>query len=138
MEKMFEITKGHDPGACFWIQPVRVHSKECFGWDAVEECPEEEISLNEEDVFSFLQYFFRKYFNEYLIYNREREDNSIDSTAGDTLAACFEWYLTHNFYDYHTAERMAADMESYADNLEQSGLECVPEEYLKYYLVALN
>ena len=133
---MFEIIKGHDGGACFWIQPVKVHSQKCFGWDAVEECPEEEISLDEEDVFTFLRYFFEKHFDPSLVYNRERKDDIHGS--GGTMDASFEWYLTHNFYNYESANKMIADIETYANELERTELDCVPEEYLKYYLIAFN
>ena len=39
---MFEILKGHDSGASFWIQPVKVLKDKCIGNNDVTECPEEE------------------------------------------------------------------------------------------------
>ena len=133
----FEIIKGHDGGACFWIQPVKVHARKCFDYDAVEECPEEEISLDEEDVYSFLDYFFRKYFDEYLLYNRERKEDC-SGNPGWPMAPVFEWYLTHNFYTHEKAEKMAADMENYANDLENNGLDAVLEEMKERYLIAFN
>lgn len=129
--------EGHDGGACFWIQPVKVHAEKCFDYDDVEECPEEEVSLGEEDVFSFLDCFFRKHFDESLIYNRERKEDC-SGTPGWPMKPYFEWYLTHNFYTYTTAEQMAAELEQYARDLEDKGPEAVPGELKERYLTAFK
>ena len=136
MDEMFCVFKGHDPGGCFWIQPVRVHASKCFGWEAVEECSEEEISLDETDVYLFLSFIFKKYFDDTLIYNRERKDDLL--LSGKPIDACFEWYLTYNFYTYETAAAMTDEIDAFASRLESEGLDCVPDELLEGYLLILN
>lgn len=126
------IIEGHDGGACFWIQPVKCHSKKCFGWDAVEECEAAEISLDEEDVFGFLKYFFYKYFDENLIYNQQRMADWCD-VEGKCEPAEFEWYLTHNFYTQKSVRLMLADISSVSDQLEKMGIYSVPSEIVENY-----
>ncbi len=132
---MFEILKGHDSGASFWIQPVKVLKDKCIGNNDVTECPEKEISLDEEDVHDFLCYFFRKHFDKTLVYNCQRKE---DCTENAVMKPYFEWYLTHNFYTYETAEKMCRDIEIFADNLERVGLDCIPDGFLKYWLIRFN
>lgn len=126
------IIEGHDGGACFWIQPVKCYSKKCFGWDAVEECEAAEISLDEEDVFGFLKYFFYKYFDENLIYNQQRMADWCD-VEGKCEPAEFEWYLTHNFYTQKSVRLMLADISSVSDQLEKMGIYSVPSEIVENY-----
>lgn len=126
------IIEGHDGGACFWIQPVKCHSKKCFDWDAVEECEAAEISLDEEDVFGFLKYFFIKYFDENLIYNRQRRADWC-GVERKCEPAEFVWYLTHNFYTYKSFRQMLADISSIADQLESMGIHAIPLEITKDY-----
>lgn len=126
------IIEGHDGGACFWIQPVKCHSKKCFGWDAVEECEAAEISLDEEDVFGFLKYFFYKYFNKNLIYNQQRMADWC-GVDGKCEPAEFEWYLTHNFYTQKSVRLMLADISSVSDQLEKMGVYSIPSDIVKNY-----
>lgn len=126
------IIEGHDGGACFWIQPVKCHSKKCFDWDAVEECEAAEISLDEEDIFGFLKYFFYKYFDRNLIYNQQRMADWC-GVEGKCEPAEFEWYLTHNFYTQKSIRRMLADISSIADQLENTGIHTIPSEITENY-----
>ena len=124
------VIQGHDSGAAFWIQPVKCHSDKNFDWDTVEECSEEEVSLDEGDVEGFLAFFFRKYFDDSLIYNRER----MDDYTRKPMDAIFEWYLTHNFYTYDTMSNMLNEIEQYACLIEQEGIHCLPPALLKDWI----
>ena len=126
------IIDGHDGGSCFWIMPVQCHSTVCFGWDSVEECKAGEISVDEDDVFGFLKYFFFKYFDENLIYNQQRRADW-GPAAGICEPAVFEWYLTHNFYTYAQCRKMLSEIAATADLLEHGGLHSVSEEITKDY-----
>lgn len=121
------IQKGHDPGACFWIMPVKCHSTECFGWESVEECKSAEISLDEFDVDGFLSYFFKRHFDATLIYNQQRHDD-VHGVKDLCFPAEFEWYLTYNFYTYDGIQAMIEDIRQVMDAIECGGLEEAPLE----------
>ena len=124
------IQKGHDPGACFWIMPVRCHSTKCFGWESVEECTSAEISLDEFDVDGFLVYFFKGHFETTLIYNQQRHDD-VHGIKDLCFPAEFEWYLTHNFYSYDAVRDMLNDIRLVMDAMKCEGLDAVPPELSK-------
>ena len=131
------ILEGHDGGSCFWIMPVKCHSKSCFGWDSVEECKAGEISLDEEDIWKYLKYFFCKYFDENLIYNRQRKADWC-GIEGVCEPPEFEWYLTHNFYTYAHFRQMLSEISHAADLLETSGFDSIPSEITKDFQASLS
>ena len=100
------IVEGHDSGSYFWIMPVKP-SKEAF-W-GVEEYQKEEISIEEDDVFTFLYYFLNKYFDDSFPYEGIRSEY-----CGNR----FEWNLEYNLYSYKTMHIMLQDIEECADLLE--------------------
>lgn len=126
------IIEGHDGGSCFWIQPVKCHSKECFGWDAVEKCSAVEISLDEGDVSGFFKYFFYQSFDRNLVYNQQRKADWC-GVEGKCEPAQFEWYLTHNFYTQKSIRLMLADISNVADKLEQRRSDSIPSQIIENY-----
>lgn len=89
-----EIKENHDSGGYFWIRPVKIEHVSKITWDNVEEL-NEEISIEEGDVDCFLAYFFYKYFDGELFYNKNRFE-------GEEYIKGFQWYLTFNFFTYET------------------------------------
>ena len=55
------IVEGHDGSSYFWIMPVRHIAVSDDNWNGIEECREQEISIEEDDIGEFLYYFLDKY-----------------------------------------------------------------------------
>jgi len=110
MSNYIEIQEGHNPLAYFWIRPVNVvmHKKK-QGHSVMEY--DEEISILEEDIDRFLEYFFEQYFEPELLYNARRYQNG-------NYVKGFEWYLTDNFYTYECMDIMLGEIEVMAELLE--------------------
>ncbi len=122
MEKWprLDIEEGHNPGACFWIQPVRLaksnesdtdddgHGNKIF-LGVVEHCCQE-VSIDEFAVEMFLWSLLKKYYDEFLSVQYRDKD------SGD-FSPDFEWYLTHNVYTYGTVRKMIAEIKERATNL---------------------
>lgn len=111
MKFEIEIIEGHDSSSYFWIRPVTIKLGEKIRDDDVTEL-EEEISIEEDDVESFLAYFFRKHFDNELIYNKRRYDDCEGFIDG------FEWFLTYNFFTYEDIRAMAEDINKTAELLK--------------------
>lgn len=118
------IVEGHDYSSYFWIMPV-MPSKEAIL--KMKECQEEEISIEENDIYDFLYYFLKKYFDPSFPYDKSRSD------FGEIV---FEWNLEYNLYSYDTMNKMLNEIEECAelldsdfDNPRLSGL----KEYFKWY-----
>lgn len=125
--RFLSIIEGHDPGACFWIQPVKCHSDRCFDWESVEECSTAEISLDEYEVDGLLKHFFFQFFDATLIYNQQRKAEWSRS-GRECEPASFEWNLTHNFYTYASMRQMIAEIAHVADLLESDEVYSIPAE----------
>lgn len=100
------IVEGHDSSSYFWIMPVKPSKEARFG---MEEYRKEEISIEEDDVFTFLYYFLNKYFDDTFPYEEIRPDY-----CGNR----FEWNLEYNVYSYETMRIMLQDIEECIDLLE--------------------
>lgn len=111
MEYQIEIKEGHDTSSYFWFRPVILKESEKLSDDGVIEL-EEEFSIEEGDVECFLSYFFYKYFDENLSYNKRRYEWGMGYISG------FEWYLTYNFFTYDTLKEMVKEIEETAALLE--------------------
>lgn len=126
-----EIIEGHDPSSYFWFRPVQILRPDQITWDEVRELPDE-FSIEEGDVACFLSYFFHKYFDRDLLYNKNRYE------SGEFIDRGFEWYLTHNFYTYETARQMCEEIVRTADLLDKDyddpALDEVKKEFSIYYL----
>ena len=105
-----KIKEGHDPSSYFWFRPVIVKKKEKILWSDVQEL-DDEFSIEENDIYCFLSYFFLKYFDRNLYFNQHRFEY-----AG--YIEGFEWNLTTNFYTYDCINKMLDDIESAAEMLK--------------------
>ena len=118
-----EIEEGHNQGACFWIQPVRLaneneadtndDNKGNHIFMGVVEHKCQEISIDEYAVELFLWSTLKKYYDEFLSV-QYRNKNSLDFTPN------FEWYLTHNVYTYETVKKMIAELRETAKHLRKN------------------
>lgn len=126
-----EIAEGHDPSSCFWFRPVLVEKDSKIMWEDITVL-EEVFSIEEGIVECFLDYFIRKYFDEMLIYNRERFE------SGEGYVRRFEWYLTHNFYTYASLEKMCEEILEIAELLDTDyddvRLNCVKKNFSIFYM----
>ena len=118
-----EIEEGHNSGACFWVQPVRLAEKgepdtnddgngNKIFLGIVEHCCQE-ISLDEYAVELFLWSLLTKHYDEFLSVQYRDKDS-------EDFSPCFEWYLTHNVYSYGTVREMIAEMRNTAINLRKT------------------
>ena len=119
-----EIVEGHNSSDYFWIRPfLFTGTKESFDMTALPD----EISIQEDIVSGFLEYFFRKYYDNSLWYNPAVEP---DHEYEDD----FQWYLTYNFYTYETINKMCDEIQEMADLLEKDD----PDEQQKEYIRILR
>ncbi len=101
------ICEGRGDGGAFSILPVALSPSEPRGMKMLHQ---EEISIYEDDLFTFLFYFLDQYFDDSFPYETLR-----DPWEGPR----FEWYSDYNLYTYDTVRRMLLDVEKCADLLEQ-------------------
>ena len=124
-----EIQEGHNGSSYFWFRPVIFKRHDKVGYDDVVEL-EDEFSIEEENIGCFLSYFFFKYYDAELIYNKKRYD------------ACdeFEWYLTHNFFTYDSLYKMVDEILIVADMLEKDynnpKLNDIKKRFSIYYMTS--
>jgi len=133
MSEKFEIKiiEGHNYSSYFWFKPVIIAREDKVEYDDVTEL-EEEFSIEEGDVECFLYYFFAKFFDKELPFNKNRYE------LGEYIENTFEWYLTYNFYTYETAEAMIKEILETAHLLEtdynNSSLEELKKDFSIYYM----
>ena len=111
MNRIIEIKEGNDPSSYFDFTPVIIEKTSKITEDDTKYL-EEKFVIEEGDIECFLFYFLKKYFDEDLLYNRERYDE-----CGGYIRH-FEWYLTDNFYTYETLEKMCDEILDVARLLE--------------------
>ncbi len=120
-KKEIGIVDGHDPSSYFWIQPVRVIDySDTTEIDNVAEMNSVEISIEEDDVASYLLSFLYKYFDDELEANKKRvDDRWVDENGNEqaTYHEGFEWYLTHNFYTFDSVRKLLQDIRDTIDAL---------------------
>lgn len=107
--RQIPIVEGHDGGSCFWIMPVRHVEASDDNWYGIEECCEQEISIEEDGIGEFLYFFLEKYFDPDYPYGEAR-----DQYCGSG----FEWNLEYNIYTYERIRKMLDDIERCAGLLE--------------------
>ena len=127
-EEAFEIKKGHDSGAYYWIQPVSVNEKTGDEDQKVDEYEEAEISIKNVFFEYFLLNIMKKYYDSNLIYNQQR---SIDSVIESNEV--FEYCIVHNFYTYTCMKKMLKEYEDLIDLLETDDTELIKELYKKNF-----
>lgn len=132
MSFKINIIEGHDPSSYFWFRPVKIHNVEKIMWTDVEEL-KEEFSIEEEDIYCFLSFFFFKYFDKEYIYNKNRYDGDFCNYIEG-----FEWNLTHNFFSYETLEKMLCEIEMVTKLLKKDymneKLKPIKERFSIYYM----
>jgi len=108
------MKEGHDGGAYFWVMPVKiVDDGTGNNWNrCILEHTQEEFSIDEDVVESFLWYFLVKHYNQNLslAYRKLDSDDYIDEN--------FEWNLEHNVYTYDGLKEMLLDIRETSALLE--------------------
>ena len=104
-DDQIRIVEGHDNSSYFWINPVRHTAVTEDNWHGVENFLEEEISVEEDDVFYYLYYFLNKYFDKDYPYGEARPPY---------CGTKFEWSLEYNIYTYETVRTMLDEIEECA------------------------
>ena len=106
-KKMIEIKKGHDSSSYFWIMPVKVKdiNKNTNNMDNIDECRDLEISIEEEDINSFLRPILLEIFNDDLDVNKKRKIDIVHYINPEADST-FEWYLTYNFFTLEDIEKI--------------------------------
>lgn len=103
----FYIVEGHDSGAAFWINPVRINEKE----NKIIENTDEEISIDEDIVENCLFCFLNKNFNKPLSLKYRKIDGC------DYFYDGFEDHLIYNIYTCEDLKSMLADIKVFSDLL---------------------
>lgn len=117
-----EILWGHDTSSYFWIRPVESFKADYYNPEV--NYAEDEISVEEGYVYSFLYYFLNKYYDAALPFHQERE-----------YGECFEWYLTDNFYTYPVLEQMIAEIKEKSRMLAEDYDNPALNEMKKFYTI---
>ena len=129
MNHNIEIIEGTEQSSYFYFTPVIVSSLYKITWDGIKSTGDV-FSIEEGDVESFLAYFLFKYFDEELVYNKERFDG--------VYLSGFEWWQDDNFFTYDQLEAMCEDIEECAELLkydfENSSLAGVKERFSIFYM----
>ena len=115
---LLEIVEGTDPGAYFWIRPVKILdiSKQTDNMYNQQEL-EEQLILIEEDIMSdFLYLIFRRHFDNELPANTMRSDEYAPERYKSGKA--FEWYLTDNYYSLDGIGDVITDIRQIVELLE--------------------
>lgn len=106
-EKMIKIVEGHNSSSHFWIMPVKIKdmNKNTNDIDNVDEYRKLEISIEEEDVDSYLRPILLEIFNDELPENKKREIDLVHYINPEAYST-FEWYLTYNFFTFEDIEEL--------------------------------
>ncbi len=116
---LIEIEEWHNPGACFWFEPVMVKdlSQNTYSLDNLRSMEEAEISISSSSFEDFLYPLFERHFDKDLPENKGRYE---EWPEGRKYMTEFEWYLTDNFYTYDKMVLVLHDIELVANRLENS------------------
>lgn len=128
MNRSMMITREHDYGNAYWIQPVRVSDVEYITSEQVRESSNE-ISIQADDFDSLLAYFFKQHFDGSQSYNQHRYSLDMNPTGRSDK---FEYYLEHNFYTYQQMEDIIQEIESVADAFRGSVYDNITDELLAF------
>ena len=131
MDRQIEIKEESDPSSYFYFHPVIIEKSSKIKEDDIKYL-EEKFLIEEGDIECFLFYFLKKYFDENLLYNRERYYDC------EGYIRHFEFYLTDNFYTYETLEKMCDEILDVARLLEadydNAKLDSIKEFFSVFYL----
>lgn len=109
------MTDGHNGGACFWAMPVKIttdHSGNNRNY-RIGEHKSEEISIDEDAVEYFLQFFLRKHYNRNLSVKYKKLADP------EYYKEEFEWNLEHNVYTYDGVRKMLREIRESANLMEK-------------------
>ena len=124
-----EIKEEPDPSSYFYFTPAIVKSTFQITWDD-NETLDDFFCIEEGDIDCFLAYFLFKYFDENLIYNKERFDG--------VYIEGFAWWIDENFFTYDQIENMCQEIEECAKLLavdyENELLDGVKERFSIFYM----
>lgn len=109
MRHEIEIIDGPEQSSYFYFVPVKVNSTYKIEWEDIE-AEDDLFAIEEGYVECFLAYFLFKYFDEELIYNKERFDG--------VYLDGFAWWLDDNFFTYDQIEKMCVEIEECAKLLD--------------------
>ena len=122
-KKEIGIVDGHNGSSYFWIMPVRViDDSDTNQLENVAEMARAEISIEEDDVASYLTPFLFKHFDEELDANRKRVESywiDDDGTEQKIVVEGFEWYLTHNFFTFDSVNAILNDIGDTVEAIER-------------------
>ena len=106
-EKMIKIIEGHNSSSYFWIMPVKIKdiNKNTNDMNNVDEYRELEISIEEEDIDSYLRTILLDVFNDELPENKKREVGLVKYINPEAYST-FEWYLTYNFFTFDDIKKL--------------------------------
>ena len=114
-KKEIRIADGYYGSSFFLISPVRViDNSDTSSSDNVASMRSTAISIEENDVDQYLTPFLYKHFDEELEANKRRVDSywiDDDGKEQEKIVACFEWYLTHNFFTFDSIAAILRDIE---------------------------
>jgi len=132
-DRQIPILEGHDYSSYFWINPVKiVGTDSTYDHDSIEEYIVEEISIEEDDVLYYLDYFLKKHFDPKLqVPGLERQGERE-----------FEWNLEHNLYTYDTIKTIIAEIRSVAEifknDFDNAALSEIKSRFSVTYLTDLK
>ena len=126
----------HDPGASYWIMPVRVRLRD---GSRVENIDVEELG----DEISILQHYFDPYLTDFFTENidMDLEVNkrriSYDFCDEGRPVIGFGWYLEYNFYAYDDIKKILEMMKARAELFKAHSLDGLKPRTLKDVKFAL-
>lgn len=103
MDFSIEIKEGRDSSSYFLFMPIMINDNQNMELDDDVE-REEVFSIEEDNVDCFLAYFLFKYFDENLVYNKNRYEE------GEIYIKGFNWYLTPNYFTYDVINKMLGEI----------------------------
>ena len=118
-DEIIKIIEGHNSSSYFWIMPVKIKdmNKNTDAMDNVEECSELEISIEEEDIRSYLFPLLLEAFDDELEVNKKRNVDMIEYIRPQVTSS-FEWYLTYNFFTIENIENLINRIKYISELLE--------------------
>lgn len=122
---LIRILEGCHGSSYFNIVPIKIKNinDNTDETDNLEGMWDEAISIEEEDIRSFLFPLLKKYFNPDLVENKNRFETDDE----------FEWYLTNNYYQFDSIEKMIKEIKEIINLLKNdyynSKLNFIKEDY---------
>ncbi len=124
-----ELKEGTDPSSYFFFYAMKHKGGDTSRIEDDDFTYSKDVfCIEESDIQCFLWFFFKKYFDPELVFNKNRVE-----VIEDGYPNHFEWYLTNNFFTYEVMEEMCKDILNTVDMLTHDyynpELNGVKEEY---------